>query len=915
MPTLPTGTVTFLFSDVEGSSRRLENDQAEAGRALAGHHEIFRAVVAAHRGVIFETVGDAVYAAFAKPSDAAACAIDAHGALATHDWNGFESLLVRIAIHTGEVEARGRHYFGPALFRCARLQTLGWGGQTLVSAATARLLRGALAAGVTLVDRGIYPLKDLIEPEQVFELVDEVSNRELRELRSTQAHANNLPAQLSSFVGREADLEALEALVQSHSLVTITGPAGTGKTRLALEAAGRLLGEHPDGAWFVDLAPVRTPDLALAAIASTIGVREQPPAPLVDTLAEHARSRRLLLVLDNFEQVVEAAPAVGHLLGAPHLHVIATSREALRLRGEQEFQLSPLAVPRFRSGLPTEELERSSSVRLFVDRAREVLPSFALTPTSTRTVAEICRRLDGLPLAIELAAAMVRMLTPEQMLDRLGRRLDLLAARNRDLPERQRTLRAALAWSHELLAPEEARAFAGLAVFVDGFTLTAAEAVIDDLGWDVLGLVGTLLDKSLLVRTFDAQGEARFRMLETIRDFGLERLRDSSEFERRELGLVAWALTIVNVGSGIRWTDALATLDAFEAERGNIDEALRWLDKSGRTEEFVQLVSAASAFWLAGHHLSDARPWLSRGVDMRVRSPSLDTARLLRNAASVEHQLGASARALELIDRSISDWALVGDDAGLADALRLRGTFLLDRGEFGAARTTLAEAVALALAAGDDETRRRCLADLAKIAMNEGDNLGAEELFQELLEACSVAGDLFGVGIAHGNLAFVLALRGEVTRADREAREAVRFFTEIGDTDYLGWSFNNLAGVLTEAGRLEDALPIARQALGMAWEIGGVDDVAASIETLSSILSGSGDARRAVTLMTAAQRIRAEAGRPIMGSERVRLADRFERARETLGDDFDSTIAAATARSVEEIVRDELPATGQAVVG
>jgi tetratricopeptide (TPR) repeat protein len=371
---------------------------------------------------------------------------------------------------------------------------------------------------------------------------------------------------------------------------------------------------------------------------------------------------------------------------------------------------------------------------------------------------------------------------------------------------------------------------------------------------------------------------------------------------------VAWALGVVNVGSGIRWTDALATLDAFEVERGNIDEAIRWLDESGRTEAFVQLVSAASAFWLAGHHLSHARPWLNRAVDMQVMSPSPDAARLLRNTASVEHQLGASARAFELIDRSVSDWALVGNDAGRADALRLRGTFLLDQGEFEGARTTLAESVALARAVGDEETRRRCLVDLARIALNEGDNLGAEALYHELLEACTVAGDYFGVGIAHGNLAFVLVVRGEVASAEREAREAVRFFTEIGDTEYLGWSLSNLAGVLTEAGRLEDALPIARQALGMAWEIGGVEDVAASIETLSGIASGSHDAQRAVRLMSAAQRIRAEAGRPIMGPERVRLTDRFERAREALGDDFVSTVAAATALSVEVIVRGELSA-------
>lgn len=915
MPSLPTGTVTFLFSDVEGSTRRLERDQEEAGRALASHHEIFERIVAAHRGVIFETVGDAVYAAFARPSAAAALAVEAHRALAQHDWNGFEPLVVRIAIHTGEVEVRGRHYFGSALFRCARLQALGWGGQTVVSATTARLLGGTLAAGVTLVDRGIHRLKDLADAEQVFELVDEASSREFPALRSSQAHPGNLPEQLSSFVGREEELDALEALAKSHSLVTVTGPAGTGKTRLSLQAAARLLDEQPDGAWFVDLSPVRKPELVPAAIATALGVREQPPTPLVETLVGHIKSKRLVLVLDNFEQVVDAAPVVGHLLRATNVHVIATSREALRLRGEREFPLAPLAIPRVRPDSSADELQRSPSVRLFVDRATEVLPSFELTPSSVRTVAEICRRLDGLPLAIELAAALVRMLSPEQMLERLGARLDLLAARNRDLPERQRTLRAALSWSHELLALEEARAFAGLAVFIDGFTLSAAEAVLDDLGPDVLGLVGALLDKSLLIRSFDAHGEARFRMLETVREFALERLHESPEFERRELGLAAWARdAVLRGGTGLRWTDALATLDTFQAEKENVAEAIRWLHESDRTEEFIDLVSITSAFWLAGGHWSDARPWLRRAVDVEGMTPSLTSARLLRNAGSIEHQLGASARAFELIDRSIAEWGVVGNDAGRADALRLRGQFLLDRGELGAARETLAEAVAMARAVGDDETRRRCLADLGAIALDEGDIAAAEALFLELLEACRVAGDDFGVAIAHGNLAYVLVLRGDFDGAEREAREAFRLFTEIGQAEFLGWSLNNLAGVLAETGRLDEGGRLALQALDIAWTLGVVKDAASCLDTLSGIALGGGDADRALRLMTAAQGIRAEANLSVDRSEQARLADRLDRVHEALGTDFDHAASSAATLSIAEVVSAELsrqlPAAG-----
>lgn len=915
MPSLPTGTVTFLFSDVEGSTRRLEEDQAEAGRALASHHEIFKRIVSDHRGVIFETVGDAVYAAFARPSNAATAAVEAQRALALHDWSGFEPLLVRIAMHSGEVEARGRHYFGPALFRCARLQTLGWGGQTLVSATTARLLRGALPARVTMVDRGVHQLKDLAESEQVYELVDEALGREFPSLRSGQSHAGNLPEQLSSFVGRETELDTLEGLARSHSLVTVTGPAGTGKTRLSLQTAVRIRDEHPDGAWFVDLAPVRRPELVPAVIAAALGVREQPPAPLVDTLAEHLQSKRLLMVLDNFEQVLDAAPIVRRLLDAPAVRVIATSREALRLRGEQEFPLLPLAVPRVGSDAAPEELERSPSVRLFVDRASEVMPSFEVTPTSLRTVAAICRRLDGLPLAIELAAALVRMLSPEQMLERLGARLDLLAARNRDLPERQRTLRAALSWSHELLSPEEARAFGGLAVFIDGFTLSAAEAVLGDLGPDVLGLVGTLLDKSLLVRSWDSGGEARFRMLETVREFALERLHESPDVERRRLALAAWAHDrVLRDGSGIRWTEALASLDAFEAEQENIVEAMRWLHESGRTDAFVELVSGASAFWLAGQHLTDARPWLTRAIDLQAVSLGSTTARLLRNAASIEHQVGASTRAFELIDRSIAEWAALGEDAGRADAIRLRGAFLLDQGDSRAARDTLAEAEVLARATGDDATRRACLADLSAILLEEGDIDAALAMLQELLESSALAGDRFGVGIAHGNLSYALMLRGDAIKAELAAREAVRIFSEANRDDFLGWSLVNLAGVLAETGRSEEAKPLAVQALGITWEIGVVREITSCLDTLSGIALAEGDAGRALRLMTTAQRMRSEAELTVDGFERARLADRVERLHKALGDDFDRLAAFAESASVEEIVREELAGSSPGVV-
>ena len=908
MTRLPTGTVTFLFSDVEGSTRRLEQDQAEAGRALARHHEIFQAIVAGHHGVIFETVGDAVYAAFEKASNAAAAAVGAHRALAANDWGGFEPLLVRVAINTGEVEARGRHYFGPALFRCARLQVLGWGGQTLVSAATARLLRGALGSGLALHDRGLHSLKDLADPEQVFELVDDESARAFPALRSADAHPNNLPDQLSTFVGREADLDALVALVRTHPLVTITGIGGTGKTRLSLEAAARLLDETTDGVWFVDLAPVRHAEEVVIAVAAVLGVREQPPVPLIEAVTARIQSQRLLLILDNLEQVVDAAHVVGQLLGAPEVRVIATSREPLRLRGEREFPHSPLAVPRVRHDTPADEIERSPSVRLFVDRAREVLPSFELSPSSAPIVAAICARLDGLPLAIELAAVLVRLLSPQQMLDRLDARLDM-AARNRDLPERQRTLRAALAWSHDLLHHEEARAFAGLAVFVDGFTLAAAEAVLDDLGPDVLGLVGALLDKSLLVRTFDQQGEARFRMLETVREFASERLGESPDFERRKTALGVWARTVVTrEGRGLRWTDALPDASSFDAEAGNIVEAIRWLEESGRTDDFVEVVSATSSFWMAAGRLTEARPWLSRAIELGGTTATPWRARLLRNAASVEQRLVATDRAFDLIERSIEDWRAVGDGGELSEAMLVRGGFLLDRGEPATAREAFTEAEALARAAGDEMVQRACLSHFGGLAAAAGELEVAKRFFEALREASSRAGDPFALGLALGNLSYLHFIRGDVVRAESDAREAVRLFTELGQPEYLGSSLQNLAGVMAKTGRLDEATPLAIRALRLTWEAGVVKDVSACLDTLADIALRRGDAELVIRLMTTSRRIREKAGLSINSLEREALVERLESARGALGEAFDRIQASAEVEPVEDVVREQLSA-------
>jgi predicted ATPase/class 3 adenylate cyclase len=534
MAELPEGTVTFLFSDVEGSARLLERHGSAMGEALAIHHRLFEEIVERHEGAVFETIGDAVYAAFSRPADAVAAALGVQRALATTDWGAIGRLAVRIAVHTGQVERRGEHYFGNALFRAARLQAIGYGEQTLLSGITATLVADALPDGASLRDLGSHRLKDLGRPERIHQLVHRSLRDAFPALKSLDAHPHNLPLQLSSFVGRERELAGVGELLDEHRLVTLRGPGGIGKTRLALQVAAERLERHQHGAWFVDLGALSDPEFVPSAIATSLGLRELSGEPLARTLAEHLATRQALLILDNMEQLLPAAgmSVTDLLAAAPELRVLVTSRVPLRVRGEQEYAVQGLS-----SGDPArKDSEAPPAATLFLERARGIGQDIEVDDESGPLIAEICTRCDGLPLAIELAAARLRVFSLRQLRDRLAERLELLAGGAHDLPARHRTLRSAVAWSVDLLPEAARRLFAQLGIFVGGFSLEAVEAVaITDSQSKTHELLDELLVHSL-IRRLDGGGgdggeEPRFAMLETIREFAAERLAELEEGE------------------------------------------------------------------------------------------------------------------------------------------------------------------------------------------------------------------------------------------------------------------------------------------------------------------------------------------------------------------------------------------------
>jgi predicted ATPase/class 3 adenylate cyclase len=634
---LPSGTVTFLFTDVERSTTLLDELGPERfGAVLEEHRVRLRKAFAAGHEV--DTQGDALFYAFARAGDAVEAAAAGQRSL-----DGLP-LRVRMGLHTGEPTIVGDGYVGIDVHRAARICSAAHGGQVVLSQTTRDL------ADAPTRDLGEHRLKDLSQPQRLHQLVAEGLASNLPPLQSLENRPTNLPVQATPLVGRAEELRDVAALLTREDirLVTLTGPGGTGKTRLALHAAAEAIERFPNGVWFVALDAIAAPELVLPTIAQTLGVVEPGNRPLVDAVADHLRDQRLLLVLDNFEQLLAAAPVLARLLAASReSNLLVTSRAPLRLAAEHCFQVPPLRLP----DLGTQDLDALSqyeAVALFVQRARAVAPTFAITDDNAPAVAELCVRLDGLPLAIELAAARVKLLPPQALLARLGQRLDLLKGGPRDRPERQQTLRATLDWSFDLLDEEQRRRFARLAVFAGGFRMEAAEAVCDA----GLETIEALLEISLLRSEERPDGEPRFLMLETIREYAGERLaqhEESAEFRERHARWIGdWleARLLERArgapGPALDWRRE-------DEEHDNARAALAWARDAGDIDRELQLVASAGSFyWPNRGLLSEGRRWLedvlerSEGADARLRALAMVA------AAHLAWRQGDGARCEEL---------------------------------------------------------------------------------------------------------------------------------------------------------------------------------------------------------------------------------------------------------------------------
>jgi predicted ATPase/class 3 adenylate cyclase len=850
-PGLPTGTVTFLLTDIEGSTRLLLDLGERYSAVLERHNEILRAAVAAQGGTVVSTAGDSVFAAFPTARGAVLAAVTGQRGMAAEPWPDGRAVRVRMGVHTGEGTLGGDDYIGLDVHRAARISAAAHGGQVVLSAATAGLLTGETA----LRDLGEHRLKDLVTPEHLFQLLGPGLASQFPALRSAGGRLTLLPVPRTSFVARP-EVEAVTALVADHQLVTLTGPGGTGKTRLAVEAARRLADAFADGVVFVDLSPVLHPDLVATAVIGTLGL-EAGSTPAPDRLREHLVGRSMLLVLDNFEQVMEAAPLVADLVSACRsLHVLVTSRSPLLLSAEQQFPVPTLDLP---AGTDPEALLSSPAVQLFADRARRVLPSFQVTSENAADIAAITRRLDGLPLAIELAAARVRLLPPSAIAARLASSGSAeLSARDRDVPRRQRTLDAVIEWSYDLLPPDAQQAFRRMSVFVGGARLEEVEPVVAAGGdADILDLLSALHEQSLL-RQSEVDGDVRFRMLVTIAEYAGARLAASGEDgETRERHADAFLALAEQAAPSLTGWDQTRWLDRLERDHDNLRVAYDRCVAAGDSDRSLRFAAALWRFWQIRGHLDEG----ARRVDAALRLGTGNAqlrARALEAAGGIAWWRGQIGYACEVYRQALDLTVAFGDLAATANArynLALATGF---EGGVGEARPQMMQARDEARRAGDRRGEAWAVWGLANLAVRQADWAGTARHGDEALSMFRALDDPFGIGWALFTSSAGLSRMADGDRelARRRFQEGTRLFAGFRDLTAITLHAWSLAQLEVLSGRPDRALRLVGASRALKQRTGaGLLDVneemlavfdGSSTTTLASAGLSHSDAERLV---------------------------------------------------------------------
>ena len=828
MPSLPTGTVTFLFTDIEGSTtllRRLGDRQYAV--VLAEHRRLLRAAFKEGKGYEVDTQGDAFLVAFPRAREALATAVAAQRVLAKHTWPDGASLRVRMGLHTGEPVGETGGYVGLDVHRAARICAAGHGGQILLSNVVGGLVARDLPAGVSLRDLGTHCLKDLREPEHLFQAVHPDLPRDFPAIKSLDVRPNNLPIQVTSFIGRTGEIAEVKKLLGAARLVTLTGSGGAGKTRLALQVAADAVESRPDGVWLAELAPVADPTLVPKTVASALNVPEQPDRDMTETLVDALRPKAALLVLDNCEHLLAACRdlTAALLRKCPEVRILATSREGLGVPGETLWRVPSLSSPDYtRHVPPPEELVLYDAVRLFVDRAVAIAPGFTVTSENGLAVAQVCRRLDGIPLAIELAAARVKVLAVEQIAARLDDRFSLLTGGSQTTLPRHQTLRGAIDWSYNLLSEPERALLRRLSVFAGGCSLQAAERICASGSVEtvsVLDVLTSLVDKSLVLAETQ-HGEARYRLLETVRQYARDRLVEANEEADVRTRHRAWCVTLAEQApTELRGPRQRLWLERLEVEHDNLRAALAWSrDDPGGAEAALRLAGALTYFWWLQGNWREAREWLEGALNRRLDAPRTVLPLAYWGATRFAYQLGNNAQAKKLGEEGLAIAREVGDKRASSSLLIHLGIAALLESAYGEAAERLEEAVLLAREIGDKWHVSVCLTHQGIVlARHRGDLARSTALQEEALAVMREVGDTAYVSYTLCCLGTVTLQKGDYHRAASFFAESLRLSRETGFRWSIVECLVGLAGVSNahlqydRAARLLGAADALRQAI------------------------------------------------------------------------------------------------------
>ncbi len=950
-PTPPSGIVTFLFADLEGHTRLWEQYPHAMPQVFAHYQALVQGTILQQHGHSFQTVGDVYYAAFAVAADALGAAAAIQQGMHAADWGEVGAMKARVALHTGAAEWQGDHYYAHyTLNRLSRIQQAGHGGQILLSAATSEQISGPLPVGLSLRDLGERQLRDLASREHLYQVLVADLPQEFPPLRTIDRRTSLLLAQPNPFIGRQRELQAIGGLLRGEDvrLVTLLGPGGTGKTRLASAVAEGLLDEFADGVFFVPLAAISEPRLVVDAIAVALGVGERSGKTMMDTLKILLATRQMLVVLDNCEQVVAAAPLVAELLAAaPGLKILATSRQPLGLANERRYEVPPLQLPAPQSLLTVEQLQGYEAVALFVQRAEAAQRGFQLTPDNAAVVAAICIRLDGLPLAIELAAAQVRAFSPVTLLARLNDQLLTLKAGERDRPSRHQTLMQAIDWGYNLLDATAQRLFRRLAVFVAGADEAAVTAICladEPSGNSRLAGLAELVDKSLLRLEPGVADEPRYQMLATIREYALLRLEESGEGADLMAQYTGYFLSLAEQAEPeIRGAHQSEWLARLAQEHDNLRHALAWgLEHQLATA--LKLAASLWRFWEIRGYFSEGRAALTVALNRNPHAAPADRAKAMNGAGNLAILQGDYPAARNFYEQALDLRRQLADQRGIAAALNNLGNVASAQADYAAARTfyeeslkikrqlgdkpliasTLynlgvvahtqcdypaahslyAESLAIRQEIGDERGSAVVTRSLGEVALHQGDYALAQTRYQESLAICQRLGDRSGTAEALDGLGIVAYCQADNPQAVRFYTEAQIISRELGYGIQEAYSYLHLGNVARVMGDFAKATSLLKQGLSLFWKIGHQPGVVDGLISLGIVLGNGeseGEAGRAVRLLSSGPALR-----PIinwLATERAAFDLALERGRVRLSPfAFELAQREGVAMSIEQAV-------------